>query len=410
MSHSRRNIAVVYQVTVSLTILLSILLVYGIYRLGSNTTLAAGFSGSFFLFLAARPKLRHVSLALGSGAIVAVLYGILGGTFGKDSGIETLSLVTCIGAFLGAGSILAMSLDRVWTGSLKYAVPLNDALILPVFSLIAGLFMQFTNGGTHPSYDLYLYRFDSSLGLAPGQSVASLFRKLTWIRTASLWTYTALAIFPPVYLAWASYQGKRPKIHVLHAFMVAGVGGFALYHICPALGPIYAFGSQFPDQLPPVSTIPIKVFMSTGVNNAMPSLHMTWILLVWVAAWELGWVAVATASAFVVFTGLATLGFGEHYLIDLVVAAPLVKAVQGICTARHKLTATGLGLVIAWTVYLREGIQLPASLNWSFVIATIVTTVVMMGLKDWVPNLVPAIDRADSLSSPHSAPASIPSE
>jgi len=361
-----------------MTILLSILLVYGIYHVGSNATLAGGLFGGLFIFLASRPTVKHVGLAVAAGAIVAFLHAMLGGTFGQDAGVESLSFFLGVGAFLGAGSILIMSLDRVWTGSLLYVTPLKDALILPSFMLIGGLCMQFANGGFHPSFDLSLYRFDLSLGLAPGHYVASLFQKQTWIRTGSFLTYTGLLTFPPFYHAWASYKGKAAKIHLIHAFVIAGISGFVLYNICPAVGPHVTFGPQFPYQLPDIGAFPIKSFQSASVHNAMPSLHITWALLVWVAAWELGSIAVLIASMIVMFTGLATVGFAEHYFIDLIVALPLVMMVQGLYTRRYKLAAAGLGMVVVWTSFLRTGIQLPSSLNWSFVIATVVITVFMM--------------------------------
>ena len=135
------------------------------------------------------------------------------------------------------------------------------------------------------------------------------------------------------------------------------------------MGPAYAFTTQFPDHLP-VLTEPTR-FLTTGVFNAMPSLHITWMLLVWVAAWELGSFAVAVASVFLTFTGFATVGYGEHYLIDLIVATPLVLMVTGICTKCHRLTAVGTVLVLMWTIYLRTGIQMSSAFNWILVIATL---------------------------------------
>ncbi|HEV2199626.1 MAG TPA: phosphatase PAP2 family protein [Bryobacteraceae bacterium] len=371
---SQKSIAVLYRLAVSLAIFFSIVLVIGVWHLGSNSMIACGFLGALFIHFGSRPSLMHVSLSLAAGIIVAFLYALLGGPFGPN----TFSYLMGAGAFLGVGSILVMSLHQVWTRSSPYALPLRDALILPVFSLIAGLCMHFANGGSHSSFDFLLYRFDSSLGLAPGPFVVSLFRELPWIRTGSSLFYGGLLCFPPLYHGWASYNGKVAKVHLMHAFVVAGVGGFVLYQICPAVGPLVTFGPQFPDRLPAMSAVPMNAFMSTSVHNAMPSMHMTWALLVWVAAWELGSFAVAMASVFVMFTGLAAVGFGEHYLIDLIVSVPLVMMVQGICTARHKLTAIGLGLVVAWTVYLRTGIQLPTALNWLSMIATVMTTVFMM--------------------------------
>ncbi len=155
----------------------------------------------------------------------------------------------------------------------------------------------------------------------------------------------------------------------------------------PPVGLIVTFGQQFPDRLPAMAAVPTTAFMSTEVHNAMPSMHMTWALLVWVAAWELGWIAVAVASALVMFTGFATVGFGEHYLIDLVVAVPVVMMIRGVCTSRHKLTAVGLAMVVAWTVYLRTGIQIPASLNWLLVIATVATPAYFFMVRRWAIKL-----------------------
>jgi hypothetical protein len=384
---SAARFALAYKLTVSVAILLSIVLISGIYRVGSNTLLAGGFLGAVFIYLVSRPSLIQLGLSLLASAFVATLYGILGGTFGQDSGIETLSLFMGIGAFLGAGSILVMALDKVWTGSSQYTALLTDALILPVFTIVAGLAMQFANGGPHLSFDFLLYRFDTSLGLAPGASVTSVFRKLPWVRTGSIFAYAGLLVFPPLYHAWASYRGKAAKIHLLHAFAIAGVAGSLLYQICPAVGLIVTFGQQFPDRLPALAAVPTQAFMSASVHNAMPSMHMTWALLIWVAAWELGWFAVAIASGFVVFTGFATVGFGEHYLIDLIVAVPLVMMIRGVCASRHKLTVVGLAMVVAWTVYLRTGIQVPAPLNGLLVIATVATPAYFFIVRRWATRL-----------------------
>lgn len=362
--------AVLYRTMVSLAIFLSVLLIAGVWHLGANSMIACGFLGAWFIHLGARPPLAHTGLAAGSGAILGLLYKAMGGAFGPG----TFALVVELGAFLGLGSILVTSLDRIWTGSSRFSACLRDALILPVFSLIAGLCMQFVNAAAHTSFDFLLYRFDASLGLTPGVTVVAWYRELPWLQSASSLTYAGLLIFPPLYHGWLAYRAKTARIHLMLAFIVAGVGGFVLYQICPAMGPLYAFGQQFPDHLPALGAVAAKGFTSTGVNNAMPSMHMTWALLVWVAAWELGPLSLTIASVFVTFTGLATVGSGEHYLIDLVVSVPLVMMVYGICTRRRRLAVTGLGLVVAWTVYLRLGIQLPAAIHWCFVAGTILAT------------------------------------
>ena len=207
---------------------------------------------------------------------IALIYAMMGGSFGKDSGVETFSFFMGMGAFLGAGTILFMALNKVWTGSPQYSSALRDAVIAPAFILTAGLSMQFANRGFHPSFDYFLYRFDLSLGLTPQHSIVTLFRNVQWIRIASFLTYSGLLMFPPLFHGWATYKGKAAKTHLVHAFVIAGVVGFVLYHICPAVGPHVTFGEQYPDQLPVLNAVPMKSFLSTSVYNAMPSLHMTW--------------------------------------------------------------------------------------------------------------------------------------
>ncbi len=151
---SQKSIAVAYKATVSFTILVSILLVIGLRHLGSDPLFACGLFGAFLVFLGSRPNLKHIGLAIGAGLILEFVYTLLGGPFGPFSS-ETLSYIKRehgfvtvleeveeIGAFLGVGSILVMSLYRLWTGSSRYVSFLGDALLLPGFSLFVGLVLR----------------------------------------------------------------------------------------------------------------------------------------------------------------------------------------------------------------------------------------------------------------------------
>ena len=77
-----------------------------------------------------------------------------------------------------------------------------------------------------------------------------------------------------------------------------------------------------------IETVPI----ADAPRNAMPSVHVAATLLVF---WNsIGWPkwARAITAVFLLLTVLATLGFGEHYLVDLVVAVPFCLAVQAAWT------------------------------------------------------------------------------
>jgi hypothetical protein len=97
-----------------------------------------------------------------------------------------------------------------------------------------------------------------------------------------------------------------------------------------------------------------------GVQNAIPSLHMAWALLAWwyargLSAWERG-----IALIFVVFTAFRTLGTGEHYFVDLVVAYPFGVMIQALCAfplrwmQRERVPGLLYGLLttLAWFVAL----------------------------------------------------------
>src|SRR5262249_41414749 len=93
------------------------------------------------------------------------------------------------------------------------------------------------------------------------------------------------------------------------------------------------------------------------------------------------------AFVFLFFTVLATLGTGEHYLIDLVVAFPFALMLQSLASiaARRREGVTpflfGLGAVLLWMALLRFApnfFWLSPAVPW---ILTCATVLVSMWLK-----------------------------
>jgi hypothetical protein len=95
-------------------------------------------------------------------------------------------------------------------------------------------------------------------------------------------------------------------------------------------------------------------------------MHLAWILLAW---WNSrtcpAWLRAAVAG-FLILTVPATLGSGQHYVVDLVVAVPFAVAVQalaslwpgpGTAAARWALLAALAG-TLAWLALIRFGTQL----------------------------------------------------
>jgi hypothetical protein len=147
--------------------------------------------------------------------------------------------------------------------------------------------------------------------------------------------------------------------------------------------------------------------MPPGPRNAIPSLHMAWVLLVWWASRGLAsWIR-AVALAFVGFTILATMGIGEHHFVDLVVAFPFALMVLAGCSytvplANAKRLAALLWGTLAMATWFTmlcfagKFFWISAMIPWTFVVATVGVTVLLearmqSALEMKVPDLVSAV-------------------
>jgi hypothetical protein len=174
------------------------------------------------------------------------------------------------------------------------------------------------------------------------------------------------------------------------AFLATGPVGVIFYNVLPALGPAHLFGKAFPWHALTVeqsSRLFVEPIALSGAPNAIPSLHMAWVLLVWWYSRGLSWWERSVAFAFVFFTVLATMGTGEHYFIDLVVAFPFAMLVEALCAfelpfkERRRLTALAVGLFVTlgWLLALRYCVHFfwrSTALPWIFCAATVAVSMV----------------------------------
>jgi hypothetical protein len=125
-------------------------------------------------------------------------------------------------------------------------------------------------------------------------------------------------------------------------------------------------------------------------RNAIPSLHVAWCLLVvYNSWWYRSWALRTYALISLALTAAATLGLGEHYLIDLIVAAPLSVAIQAGVERRWIPAAGNLAIVVAWLVALRMGV------GWH---ATPVASWIAVGVTLAVPAVTLRGDRYKKVS------------
>ena len=165
------------------------------------------------------------------------------------------------------------------------------------------------------------------------------------------------------------------------AFIGGGAAVYILYNMLPAAGPYYAFGKAFPNHLPEAVGLHL-VTLRDGARNAIPSMHLGCVLLIfWNCRRLARWVYISSAL-YMVLTILACIGFGEHYTIDLVAAVPYALVLQSVCaptTLRlrpewKQSIVAGLALTVAWIAAVRFGTALFHSsvVAWALSIVTLV--------------------------------------
>ena len=206
--------------------------------------------------------------------------------------------------------------------------------------------------------DLYLYTLDLKLiGFAPSFELAAS-RFQAYMRPLELLIYYSLPFVTTLVYAGHISRG-RPRATNFALIAIGNlIAGYGVYLFYPAAGPAYAFPNVFPRLTPVLSGLHAQIIAAPA--NAMPSLHMSAALLIWWNSkhWRR---ARFLALAFLALTILATIGLGEHYCTDLIVAMPYALFIQALGTRRPlRMTCllTGLLTTVAWLVLLRYGFPL----------------------------------------------------
>jgi len=291
-------------------------------------------------------------------------------------------------AFAGLGSLAVLGTRTIWARNrdrtlLLYAfVP---AVVFVASEYFAPILMNYTEALHPKTLDLYLYSFDCSLRVQFSFLAGQLFARHEWLHFAGILFYIALPLpLALVYAANLRLKGKAAFPAML-AFLVTGPLGVLFYNVVAATGPIHIFGERFPWHpltMAQAMNLVLETIPAKGARNAIPSLHMAWVLLIWWNSKGLArWIR-AVALAFVIFTVLATLGMGEHYFVDLVVAFPFALMMQSLCLYplpfqhgyRRAAFLSGTLATLAWMAALSFATPLfwiSPVIPWAMVIATI---------------------------------------
>jgi len=241
---------------------------------------------------------------------------------------------------------------------------LFDALVPPTFFGASIGLLALAAYLTPFTRDLEIQRIGGVLGPWPPIVVARWFESCPPLRLLCQAVYALLPLELAIVHGF-SFR-KRPEAHpsLLVAFILIPVIGYPLYLALPMVGPREAWHSVSaqlafpPDALPDFGTLLLKP-AATIPRNCMPSLHTAWTLATLAQARRVSRALTIFAAVWFVGTELATLGLGEHWLIDLIVAVPFTYLVYSVADgpARDREHACALvllaALVFAWIAALR---------------------------------------------------------
>lgn len=342
--------------------------------------LAFSVIGAAAVHAANKPRPREMALTLALAGAIGLAY------FHSHGGLGDYRAAGVVGgaAFLGLASLLVLA----WKAcrATDALAGLLTASFCPVLMIFTNLALALAVQLSPKVFDLYLYRFDRLFGVESSFLVGQWFVRAPLLYTVCFLVYGSLPL-AEVFVFLLFLRGCRMPANPLISCAVAGIAGFVLFQICPAAGPVHVFMAHFP-QAPPGAVVWQAIPLPDVPRNAIPSLHSAWaILIFWNLRHATRW-ARSCGALFLMFTLLATLGLGEHYLIDLVVAVPFAVAVQTACRKQACRkdwfrAITALALTTGWVVYLRFSLPIgePSRAQaWAAVLATLVASAVLAGI------------------------------
>lgn len=361
---------------------------------------------AFFAFALASVFILHMRIRPKWADALLVAAGLLILAFADFQLLHFPANLMAWFSFLGLSSFLVMGIRALWSNEqgerrlILFAwVP---ALLFVASDYFASNMLDWTAAAHPKTLDLYLLSFDYSLRVEPFAMAGRLYQLHHWLHTTSLLAYAALAVPITVVFAGRLVRYGKRAFPAMLAFLVTGPVGVAFYNLFPACGPHALLKGGFPFHVFPMAAAPrllLEPVAIAGARNAIPSLHMAWVLLAWWYSRSLSWLERLIAFTFLVLTAFATLGTGEHWFVDLIVAFPFALLIQSVCAyslpwnQSERLAAFlfGFGCTGGWLLVLRYAPKLfwtSPVVPWGLVAATVAVTVVRQAKLDQVSHLL----------------------
>lgn len=217
--------------------------------------------------------------------------------------------VCCIAA-LPCAVLVLLGCNAQWMAlviaiSILYAGKLENLAI----ALVVGIFVSVralaaTPGLLPNTYDAALCRLDNLLGIDHA-AIMSLFAATPPVYLLAALVYLGF----PIPIALACRFSPNPTLLCIK-LASGSVLAFVLYFLVPACGPAYLFTS-----------------LASAPRNAFPSMHTSWALMLWLESRSAKLPARIGFDLNLLFTVIATIGTGEHYVVDLLAAVPFTMVV-----------------------------------------------------------------------------------
>jgi len=164
--------------------------------------------------------------------------------------------------------------------------------------------------------DLYIYKIDGLLAFQPSFAMGCFLRQFPLLRAAAFYAYNAMP-FAMIAVMWLYVRKGWPALPLVRTLTWNLFAALPVYLLVPVAGPMYAFAS-FPNLPHGVSPHPIPI---AAPPNGVPSVHFSTAILIYLFA-RRSPLGRTLAWLYLLLTFVSTLGFGEHYLFDLVMALP----------------------------------------------------------------------------------------
>lgn len=259
----------------------------------------------------------------------------------RDPGLALMNL----GGGFGIAALIVAAIERK---------RLIETAVFPVFALAAVLPLELTVL-LHPhTVDARFLAMETRMfGGAPSFSVGRLFADHDLVRlVGSLTLHSVPAVGAFVWITEQRAVERREISRgpdLLLSLFTANFAALVFHHALPAAGP-GSYWPIYPYEVPSLA----RALEDLGVAGTrerigVPCLPVVWSLLIYWHARVLGPRLRIVGAIGVALTLLATLGLGEHYLVDIVITLPFAVALR-----RHRSLAVALFAV--WLIVARTSL------------------------------------------------------